>query len=91
MNSIHKKLSALSQSLVKLGHDKDDLLSAIQGAIKEESFEGDKNVVTKTNRGISIKVPLDVALKQLGILKNLGIRETLLDEGDDEEDVDEEE
>lgn len=91
MNSIYKKLSALSQSLVKLGHDKDDLLSAIQHALKEESSEGDENVVTKTNRGISIKVPLDVALKQLGILKNLGIRETLLDEEDDEEDVDEEE
>lgn len=87
MNSIHKKLSALSQSLVKLGHDKDDLLSAIQDALKEESSEGDENIVTKTNRGVSIKVPLDVALKQLGILKNLGIRETLLDE----EDLDEEE
>lgn len=87
MNSIYKKLSALSQSLVKLGHDKDDLLSAIQDALKEESSEGDENIVTKTNRGVSIKVPLDVALKQLGILKNLGIRETLLDE----EDLDEEE
>lgn len=77
MNSKQKKITALFQTLTKLGHNKDVLLSAIEEALDKDSPE---NIVTKTKSGLSIKVPLYVALKQLGILNDLGINEKLFDE-----------
>lgn len=77
MNSKQKKITALFQTLIKLGHNKDVLLSAIEEALDKDSPE---NIVTKTKSGLSIKVPLYVALKQLGILNDLGINEKLFDE-----------
>lgn len=86
MNSKQKKITALFQALTKLGHNKDVLFSAIEEALDKDSPE---DILTKTKRGLSIRVPLSVALKQLGILKDLGINETLLDEdGPDEEEKD---
>lgn len=77
MNSKQKKITALFQTLTKLGHNKDVLLSAIEEALDKDSPE---DMVTKTKSGLSIKVPLYVALKQLGILNDLGINEKLFDE-----------
>ena len=77
MNSKQKKITALFQTLTKLGHNKDVLLSAIEEALDKDSPE---DIVTKTKSGLSIKVPLYVALKQLGILNDLGINESLFDE-----------
>jgi len=97
MNSKQKKISALLQTLTKLGHDRDAeieiFIKGVQDAIGNQegqdpsSERGD--IVTKTDQGVSIKIPLFLALKQLGILKDLKIPETLLDEDEDEPHVNE--
>jgi hypothetical protein len=88
MNSKQKKITALFQALTKLGHDKDVLFSAIEEALDKDSPE---DMVTKTKSGLSIKVPLYVALRQLGILNDLGINEKLFDEDDLSSEEEEEE
>jgi uncharacterized protein YpuA (DUF1002 family) len=91
MNSKQKKISALLRTLTKLGHDRDSevekLIKDIKEAINNQEDQdpsSKEDIVTKTDQGVSMKVPLFVALRQLGILKDLKIPETLFDEDEDE-------
>lgn len=75
MNSIHKKLSTLSQSLVKLGHDED--AKAIKEALKTSGVE-------PTNSGFSFSVPSEIALEVDSFLKEvLGINPRMIKEDDE--------
>jgi len=72
MNSIHKKLSALSQSLVKLGHDED--AKAIEEALK--TFE-----VAPNKKKFSFSVPSEIALEVDSFLEEvLGINPRMIKE-----------
>lgn len=73
MNSKQKKISALFQTLTKLGHDRDTEIKRIF-----EETVGDN--LTWNERGPSFRVSEYDAIGPLGILDNLGINNTLLDE-----------
>lgn len=73
MNSKQKKISALFQTLTKLGHDRD-------AEIEELIEETVRDNLTRNERGLSFRVSEYDAIEPLGILKNLGINNTLLDE-----------
>lgn len=73
MNSKQKKISALFQTLTKLGHDRD---AEIEELIEETARDN----LTWNERGPSFRVSEYDAIGPLGILEGLGINKTLLDE-----------
>jgi hypothetical protein len=73
MNSKQKKISALLQTLTKLGHDRD---AEVGNLIKEVA----RDSLTRNERGLSFRVPKWEAIEPLGILEGLGINKTLLNE-----------
>lgn len=87
MNSKQKKIFALFQTLTKLGHDRDAEIEELIKGIGEAINKGEglnpsseeEDIVTKTDRGLSMKVPLYVALRHFGMLP-----ENLLDVDEDE-------
>lgn len=73
MNSKQKKISALFQTLTKLGHDRD---AEIKNIIEETARDN----LTRNKRGLFFRASEYEAIGPLGILEDLGINNTLLDE-----------